>query len=692
MSYSRYELTATKDAFSRLGKSTQDKLRRMGISCPKDLVLHMPIRYENQTKITPVKAIRSSESCSVEGVVVSANSIPIGNNRMKITITLHDDIGDVFKIILTNARPYQKNMFPLGTRIRSFGKFTVGNRGKQVIHPDCKIVKKGDPLPQNLTAVYPTTQGLTQKLLSKIIHSAIEEKPWIDILPKEILLQYGLLSVEESLISIHFPPASSYIGISSIINRTHLYWKRIKFDELLSYHIALILEEKNRSTARTTYAIRTSNNLVKNFLKELSFELTDDQKQAWKEIQDDLCKTESMYRLLQGDVGSGKTVIAIMAALAVIESSHQVAFMAPTEVLAEQHYIRMLSWFSKVGVRLEILLSSTPSKKKQQILEDLLSGKLLIVIGTHTLIQKDVKFLRVALVIMDEQHRFGVEQRLSLLNKGDCPHQLLMSATPIPRTLAMAYSSHLRVSTLKQLPKGRQPIDTHLFKLSKKEKIIEKMRDYLNLGQQAYWICPLIEESDKIELSSILESQELIQKILPEYRIGILHGKMKSSHKASIMKSFLDHELDILVTTTVIEVGIDVPNANVIVIEHAERFGLAQLHQLRGRVGRGAEKSHCLLLYDSDISDTGKKRLLSLYRTQDGFFLSQMDLKIRGPGQIFGAKQSGMPQLRFSDLIADAELSQNARTCALKLLQNQYEIACKHYKFWLSDATCYVNT
>ncbi|WP_092484743.1 ATP-dependent DNA helicase RecG [Candidatus Ichthyocystis hellenicum] len=681
-----------KDVFSKLGQRTQDKLRRMGLFCSRDLVFHTPLRYANQTVITPIPNAAAGSYCVVEGTVISVESRPTGKRKSKLIATLVDDDEHVFKIIFINSYPSQKNDFALGSRIRSFGEFkTNGTLGKHILHPEYKTVQKNDPLPQSLTAIYPSTAGLSQKLIRKIIHAAMEEKPWIDILPQEILTQYGLGSIQESLMMIHFPPPNTHQHIDRILDRTHNCWKRLKFDELLSYHIALILAEKKRSCSQKTYALTKSTKLMSNFMKEISFELTDDQKLVWKEIQEDLCHTKSMYRLLQGDVGSGKTVIAIMAALMAIESGYQVAFMAPTEILAEQHYIKMSNWLNNLGIRLDLLQSSTPSKKRKQTLSDLSSGTLPLVVGTHSLIQKDVQFSRLALVITDEQHRFGVEQRLSLWNKGNFPHQLLMSATPIPRTLAMTYSPYLQISTIKHLPKGRQPIDTHLFQLPKKEVIIKKIAEHLSSGQQAYWVCPLIEDSEKIELSSVLKSHEIIQQILPNYRIGLLHGKMKGSEKATIMKNFLDHKIDLLVTTTVIEVGIDVPNATMIVIEHAERFGLAQLHQLRGRVGRGSQKSYCLLIYHPDISNVGKNRLLSLHKTQDGFLLAEKDLEIRGPGQIFGPRQSGLPQLRFSDLIKDAEISEESYLCAQQLLQNWYNIADRHYRFWISDNACYVN-
>lgn len=684
--------TTKKNGFSKLGQRTQDKLRRMGLFCPKDLVFHIPLRYTNQTVVTPVRSVAAGDYCLVEGTVISVDSRPTGKRKNKLLVTLMDDDDCIFKISFINSYPSQKNDFPLGTRIRSFGEFKINSTlGKHILHPEYKTIQKDDPLPQSLTAIYPSTAGLSQKLIRKIIHAAIEEKPWIDILPQEIITQYDLGSIQESLMTIHFPPPDVYKQIDSILDRTHICWQRLKFDELLSYHIALIIAEKNRSQHQKTYALTKSTKLISKFVKEISFDLTDDQKSVWEEIQNDLCHAKSMYRLLQGDVGSGKTVIAILAALMAIESGYQVAFMAPTEILAEQHYIKISNWLDKLGVRLEILLSSTTLKKRRQILSDLSSGTLPLIIGTHALIQKDVQFSRLALVITDEQHRFGVEQRLSLWNKGNFPHQLLMSATPIPRTLAMTYSPYLQISTIKHLPKGRQPIDTHLFQLSKKEIIIEKISEHLISGQQAYWVCPLIEDSEKMELSSVLKSHEIIQQILPNYRIGLLHGKMKSSEKADVMKNFLAHKIDLLVTTTVIEVGIDVPNATMIIIEHAERFGLAQLHQLRGRVGRGAQKSYCLLIYHPNISNIGKNRLLSLHKTQDGFLLAEKDLEIRGPGQIFGPRQSGLPQLKFSDLQKDLEISGKSYLCAQQLLKNWYNIADRHYKFWLSDTACYVN-
>jgi ATP-dependent DNA helicase RecG len=560
--------------------------------------------------------------------------------------------------------------------------------GAEMVHPTYKVVQEGDPLPNALTPVYPAGEGLSQASLRKTIANALTRVDWRDTLTPALLASLKLQSFEPSVRLLHNPPPE--VSEDALMDRSHPAWIRMKFDELLAQQLSLKRAQEARR-AKGAAALPVIGALSDAFLNNLPFRLTGAQQRVLEEIRADLRASFPMQRLLQGDVGSGKTVVAALAAAQAIDSGFQAALMAPTEILAEQHFRKIALWMEPLGVKVAWLTGSLKKKGKEAALTLIESGDAQLVIGTHALIQEGVGFAKLGLVIVDEQHRFGVGQRLALRNKGRetgggtqaVPHQLMMSATPIPRTLAMTYYADLEVSVIDELPPGRTPIVTRIVDQNRRDEVIERVHAAALEGRQVYWVCPLIEESEALQLQTATDTHAMLVIALPDLQVGLVHGRMKPAEKQSVMEAFIRGDIHVLVATTVIEVGVDVPNASLMVIEHAERFGLSQLHQLRGRVGRGSAASVCLLLYQSPLGPTAKQRLMTMREITDGFEIARRDLEIRGPGEFLGARQSGQAMLRFADLQTDQWLVEKARNVAQALLHDDPATVEAHLARWL---------
>jgi len=557
-----------------------------------------------------------------------------------------------------------------------------------MVHPKCRAAGENAPLKQSLTPIYPTTAGLSQATLQKYIQAALRELDLADTLPEMLLQRWALPSFSASVQALHNPPPN--LNEDALAEWLTPFWRRIKFDELLAQQLSMRVHYQKRQQ-RLSPPLLSHQKLPTMLLQQLPFKLTRAQQKVWQEICQDLMAPHPMQRLLQGDVGSGKTIVAALAALQAIESGYQVALMAPTEILAEQHFLKLRDWLVPLGIEPVWLSGSLKKKEKMLATEQIAQGQTQLAIGTHALFQTSVEFAKLGLVIVDEQHKFGVQQRLALRGKGREPHQLMMSATPIPRTLAMSYYADLDVSVIDELPPGRTPVVTKLVSDARREEVFERVRLACLSGRQAYWVCPLIDESETLELQTALETFATLTEIFPELRIGLVHGKLANEEKVKTMSAFKAGELDLLVATTVIEVGVDVPNASMMVIDHAERMGLSQLHQLRGRVGRGAAESWCVLLYQKPLSELARARLKIIFENTDGFEIAQQDLRLRGPGELLGARQSGVPMLRFADINEDADLLEAARHFADELLQQQPEVAQAHLHRWMANKPDYLH-
>jgi ATP-dependent DNA helicase RecG len=663
-----------------------EKLARIGLVREEDLVLHLPLRYEDHTRILPLAGVKVGETVQTEGVVVSADIQY--RPRRQLVCLIRDDARHASLVLrfFSFYPSHQKSLSP-GARVRVFGDVRDGYYGPEIVHPQFKVVTEDSPLPDRLTPVYPTTAGLSQDLLRKVIERALvaDPKRLDDTLPDDLVRRRKLWKFGDAVRFLHAPPPRlSALTQKALDARTHPAWTRLKFDELLAQQLSLKAHRKARASRRAPVLTGTGT-LTKALVERIPFKLTRAQERVWREISHDLKRAMPMQRLLQGDVGSGKTIVAALAALQAIESGKQVAFMAPTEILAEQHYRKLSSWLSGVGIDIAWLSGSLPAKQRRKALEKLASGEAPFAVGTHALFQEGVAMPKLGLAIVDEQHRFGVAQRLALRGKGLAEaHQLMMSATPIPRTLAMTFYADLDVSVLDEMPPGRTPVATRLISEKRRTQIVQWVGKACREGRQAYWVCPLIEESEKLELqTAVALHDELTRAFGDEIRVGLVHGRMKPDEKAATMDAFARGEIGVLVATTVIEVGVDVPNASIMVIEHAERFGLAQLHQLRGRVGRGSAESTCVLLFEEPLTETARQRLKVIYETTDGFEIARQDLLIRGPGEFLGARQSGVPMLRFADIERDVALIEQARDAADALLQSDPAAAERHLERWL---------
>src|SRR5450830_1131558 len=675
-------------------QKSANQLLKLGLRTDMDLALHLPMRYEDETQVMSIHeaSLRGTQVVQVEGVI-SVSDIQY-RPRRQLVVTMADDSGQLVLRFL-NFYGSQTKQLSEGVRIRVRGELRHGFFGAEMVHPSYKVVLEGAPLPTALTPVYPAGEGLSQAYLRKAIGGALSRINWRDTLPPAMLEELKLGGFESSVRLLHNPPTD--VDEYALEERSHPAWIRMKFDELLAQQLSLKRAQAARR-ARNASALPTIGKISKAFIKQLPFKLTGAQQRVLEEISHDLQESFPMQRLLQGDVGSGKTVVAAVAAAQAIDSGFQAVLMAPTEILADQHFRKIAAWMEPLGVKVAWLTGSLKKKEKAEANALIESGEARLVIGTHALIQDNVQFQKLGLVIVDEQHRFGVGQRLALRNKARdtdadmstmpsatqaVPHQLMMSATPIPRTLAMTYYADLEVSVIDELPPGRTPIVTRTIDQNRREEVIARVHANALEGRQVYWVCPLIEESEALQLQTATDTYSMLAEALPDLRIGLVHGRLKQAEKQDVMDAFSRGEIHVLVATTVIEVGVDVPNASLMVIEHAERFGLSQLHQLRGRVGRGAAASACILLYQSPLGGTAKQRLMTMRETADGFEIARRDLEIRGPGEFLGARQSGEALLRFADLATDQWLVEKARNLAQTLLQNDDAIVDAHLQRWL---------
>ncbi|RQS34742.1 ATP-dependent DNA helicase RecG [Burkholderia sp. Bp8992] len=682
---------------------TVDKLAKLGLTRSIDLVLHLPMRYEDETTLTPIGELLPGGIAQTEGVVFD-NEVTF-RPRRQLVVKIQDDDGEHLVLRFLNFYGSQVKQMAVGQRLRVRGDVRGGFFGMEMVHPAVRVVEADAPLPQVLTPVYPSTAGVSQAYLRKAIENAVERTPLPELLPPEIQRDYlkplDVPTLEQAVRILHHPRVDS--DEAALMDGSHPAWTRIKFEELLAQQLSLKrAHEERRTRAAPAMPRRTATDadaLTTRLYAALPFTLTGAQARVVDEIAHDLTLAHPMQRLLQGDVGSGKTVVAALAATQAIDAGYQAALMAPTEILAEQHARKLRAWLEPLGVTVAWLAGSLKAKEKRAAIEAAALGTAQLVIGTHAIIQDTVEFARLGLVIVDEQHRFGVEQRLALRAKAANaangardfqPHQLMMSATPIPRTLAMTYYADLEVSTIDELPPGRTPVLTRLVGDARREEVIARVREAALTGRQVYWVCPLIEESETLQLQTAVETYETLAAALPELKVGLVHGRLSPADKAAVMEAFTRNEVQLLVATTVIEVGVDVPNASLMVIEHAERFGLAQLHQLRGRVGRGTAASVCVLLYTGPLSLTGRERLKTMRETTDGFEIARRDLEIRGPGEFLGARQSGAAMLRFANLETDGWLIDPAREAATRLIAAYPEVVTQHLARWLGAREQYL--
>ena len=683
-----------------VSQTVQEKLDRLGVADEFDLLLHLPLRYEDETHLYPINDAPGNKTVQIEGVIIH-NEV-MYRPRRQLICQVEDGSGILFMRFL-NFYGSQVKAYAVGTRVRLLGEVRPGFFGAEMVHPKCRIIREETPLADALTPVYPTTTGLSSEALRKLIQQTLrrladgddQQRYLSETLPDEILKYYGLQSLRNSIFFLHQPPPDAPSVL--LQERTHPAWRRIKFDELLAQQLSMRLHYRQRRSGSAP-VLSEKKSLATALLESLPFSLTSEQKKVFSEISSDLAAGHPMQRLLQGDVGSGKTVVAALAVLQAIENDYQAALMVPTEVLAEQHYQKLSTWLNPLldplDIRIAWLSGNQRKKQRETMLADIAEGCAMLAIGTHALFQDQVEFDRLGLAIIDEQHRFGVHQRLALRMKGAktglVPHQLMMSATPIPRTLSMTYYADLDVSVINGLPPGRTRVVTKLVADTRRDEVVVRIREACHAGKQAYWVCPLIEESEILQLKTALETYETLRLTFPDLKIGLVHGRLPPQEKSLVMESFKHGEIQLLVATTVIEVGVDVANASLMVIEHAERMGLSQLHQLRGRVGRGTEASICILLYQKPLSAAAQERLRIIFENTDGFEIARHDLRLRGPGEFLGARQSGTPMLRFANPEQDEDLLHAARDVADELLRDYPQAASQHLQRWLGGKSEYL--
>lgn len=676
----------------------QKALHKLGLARDIDLALHIPIRYEDETRIVKLREARDGDTVQIEAVVTESHVAYKPRRQLIVTV---DDGTETCQLRFFSFYPSQQKALAPGARLRIRGELKGGFTGCMMVHPTYKVA--GGPLPDALTPVYSTVAALPQAYLRKAVLSALPRADLAETLPPDAARPRGareMWTLRQALEYLHRPPPD--VSLAALEDRSHPAWQRLKAEELLAQQLSQLQSRRAHDRLRAPALQARAGGLHEQLLAALPFRLTGAQRRVGEEIAGDLARKVPMHRLLQGDVGSGKTVVAALAAAIAIDAGWQCALMAPTEILAEQHFRKLIGWLEPLlaprGLRVAWLTGSQRKKERAAMLELVASGEAALVVGTHAVIQDQVQFRQLALAIIDEQHRFGVEQRLALRGKvadeGLEPHLLMMSATPIPRTLAMSYYADLDVSTIDELPPGRTPIVTRIIAESRRGEVIERIRSQLAEGRQVYWVCPLIEESETLDLTNATATHQELSGALPGVLVGLLHSRMPVPEKKAVMELFTGGHMGVLVSTTVIEVGVDVPNASLMVIEHAERFGLSQLHQLRGRVGRGAAASACVLLYapgeNGRLGETARARLKAMAETADGFEIARRDLEIRGPGEFLGARQSGAPLLRFADLVTDTHLLEWARATAALMLDRHQALADRHVARWLGGKSDYL--
>ncbi|MGA0570376.1 ATP-dependent DNA helicase RecG [Variovorax sp. VNK109] len=696
--------TGRSDAASA-ASAAQKAMAKLGLVRDIDIALHLPMRYEDETRVTRLADAREGDTVQIEGEVTACEVAY--RPRRQLVVTLNDGT-DVCVLRFFNFYPSQQKALAVGMHVRARGELRGGFLGWQMLHPTCKSA--ATDLPTALTPVYSTVAGLPQPYLRRAVLGALPHAALDETIPAGHLPPKAW-PLRESLQFLHHPTPD--VSLATLEDRSHPAWQRLKAEELLAQQLSQLQSRRDRDALRAPALVAKRDGLHERLLAALPFMLTNAQRRVGEEIANDLARTVPMHRLLQGDVGSGKTIVAALAACLAIDEDWQCALMAPTEILAEQHFRKLIGWLepllAPLGKRVAWLTGSQKKKERNEMLALIASGEAALVVGTHAVIQEQVQFQRLALAVIDEQHRFGVAQRLALRAKmassGQEPHMLMMSATPIPRTLAMSYYADLDVSNIDELPPGRTPIVTRVVADSRRDEVVERIRAQIGQGRQVYWVCPLIEESEALDLTNATATHEALSAALHGLRglrgpsgepvlVGLLHSRMPVAEKKAVMALFTGGQMGVLVSTTVIEVGVDVPNASLMVIEHAERFGLSQLHQLRGRVGRGAAASACVLMYATGeggrLGETARARLRAMAETQDGFEIARRDLEIRGPGEFLGARQSGAPLLRFADLTEDASLLQWARELAPLMLDAHPDLAQRHVARWLATRAEYL--
>jgi ATP-dependent DNA helicase RecG len=676
-----------------VGPALAEKLVRLGVHKPEDLLFVLPLRYEDRTRIIPIGGVLPGQRAVIEAEIELTEVVFRGRRSMLCRV--FDGTGSLTLRFFYFSRSQQQGL-TRGKRVRCYGEVRKGAGGLEIIHPEYRVLRDDAPntLEDHLTPVYPTTEGVQQGRLRSLVGQVLDSKPANirDWLPEELVAEHGLPPLWEALLYLHRPPPDAQLA--ELDAGRHPCQQRLALEEILAHHLSLRIIRRRAERLEAT-ALQSQHKLCERFIDGLSFSLTGDQQKSLDVIRADLSKAHPMMRLLQGDVGCGKTVVAAAAALHAVSAGCQVAIMAPTELLAEQHRNNMQAWFEPLDVPLSWLSGALKTKQRKQALEAISTGKARVIVGTHALFQEGVEYAELGLVIVDEQHRFGVHQRLSLMEKGAAgrhrPHQLVMTATPIPRTLAMTMYADLDVSVIREMPPGRQPVQTVALSDSRREEVVIRVREACESGQRAYWVCPLIEESEVLDYQNAEATHAMLTDALGGIRVGLIHGRMRADEKDKVMQRFATGKLQVLVATTVIEVGVDVPEATLMIIENSERMGLAQLHQLRGRVGRGAEQSVCVLLYRAPLSRLARERLGVLRDTSDGFVVAQKDLELRGPGEVLGKRQTGLMQMRVADLIRDAGLLPQVQDMAEVLLDKHPEAATAIMQRWIGEAAEYGN-
>jgi ATP-dependent DNA helicase RecG len=670
-----------------VGDKIAKTLARLDIFSPQDLLFHLPMRYQDRTQVQAIRQLLPESEAVIEGIITAISTPARG--RTKLLCELKDETGKIH-LRFFHLMPYQKDTLIIGARLRCYSQVRLGVKGLEMFHPEFKIIAPGKDIliDTHLTPTYPATEGLSQYMLRKLTANALDwmskSKLFDEVLPADVLQAYP--TFREALQFVHQPPRETVIA--KLAEFETVAQKRLIFEELLVHRISLLTLKQNFKTQKSI-PLFERHELQIAFRQQLAFQLTAAQERVIKEVQADLAQTQPMLRLVQGDVGSGKTVVAAYAMLNAIGNNYQAVMMAPTELLAEQHYRNFKKWFDPLNIKIVFLSGNIKGAARTQVLNQIESGEAQIILGTHALFQEHVKFSKLALVIIDEQHRFGVQQRALLREKGMqadfYPHQLLMTATPIPRTLAMSFYADLDSSSIDELPPGRTPVTTTVMAASRREEIVARIREACEAGRQVYWVCPLIEESESLNCEAATVVAESLQQTLSSLIVGLVHGRMRASEKEAVMQAFKQGDIHVLVATTVIEVGVDVPNASVMVIENAERLGLSQLHQLRGRVGRGSVASHCVLLYQHPISQIGKERLQVMRETTDGFKIAERDLQLRGPGEVLGTRQTGDLSFRIADLLRDSHLLPDVQCMADIIMRDHTDIIPTLTERWLAQ-------
>ena len=683
------ELSAPVTALKGVGEALAIKLARLGVERISDLLFHLPLRYQDRTRLTPIGLLRAGHEAVVEGEVTASDIVK--GRRRSLLIRLRDGSG-ILSLRFFHFSPAQQQQLRPGVTVRAFGEARAGATGLEIYHPEYRLSGGSEtPVEEYYTPIYPTTEGLHQTRLRALTQQALrllEQAPETlpDVIPDALRQRFQLPGLHASLQLLHQPPPD--VDLEQLAHGLHPATRRLALEELLAHQLSL-REVRLRIQADGAPELPSGRSLQTRFLAQLPFALTGAQRRVLEEIALDLARPAPMLRLVQGDVGSGKTVVAAMAALSALAGNCQAAMMAPTEILAEQHYRSFKAWFEPLGIEVAWLAGKLKGKARLDAKAAIADGRARMVVGTHALFQGDVHFQCLGLAIIDEQHRFGVHQRLALREKGEAggltPHQLIMTATPIPRTLAMSAYADLDVSVIDELPPGRTPVKTVVVSDERRPEVVERIRNACSDGRQAYWVCTLIEESEVLQCQAAEVTRDELTQALPELAVGLIHGRMKAAEKAEVMDAFKSGELDLLVATTVIEVGVDVPNASLMIIENPERLGLSQLHQLRGRVGRGSTESFCVLLYHPPLSKSSRERLSVMRETTDGFRIAEKDLEIRGPGEVLGTRQTGLAQMKIADLERDADQLERV-TALAKALQGNADVTAVLVRRWLGEA------